>query len=391
MAILPEYARLDISLPGRTTPSLARMLIHNTSKPIRLRLPEKRSYDIEFGSYDALPVSLRVHNMRVGKCLIVTDQNVARLYATTIEGILNADGWETMVLVLPVGEQTKSEEHLKAIYDAALSWGIDRQTPIFAIGGGVIGDLAGFAAATLLRGIPIVQIPTTLIAQVDSALGGKTGINHELGKNLIGAFHQPSLVFTNPQALYTLSQRDWHSGLAEVVKHALIADSSFFEWIADDLARIVARDPAVVTPLVYRAASIKATVVSKDERESGVRALLNYGHTFGHALENAAGYGVFTHGEAVTIGMEAALFLSRRYNRKVDHIRAGKVLEQLPRPEWPAGLSVQSLIDAMATDKKKVGADLKFVLLKEIGRAYVASGVTSSDIESAWTHVSTRL
>ena len=361
------------------------MLLHDTEVPIRVELPEDRSYSIVFRPHAALPVLMREQGLRPGRCLLVTDKNVAAHYIEGIDVALKEDGWEPMVLVLPAGEQTKSTEHLHAIYDAALSWGIDRKTPILTIGGGVIGDLTGYAASTLLRGVPLVHVPTSLIAQVDSAIGGKTGINREQGKNLVGTFYQPVLVCIEPKSLYTLPRREWHSGLAEVVKHALIADVAFFDWIEDEIDRIVARDPGVVTDLVYRAASIKAKVVSEDEKEQGIRAILNFGHTFAHALERCLGYGLFTHGEAVTLGMRAALYLSRRYNRKVDHVRAVSLLERLPHPPVPSGFSNSALSDAMKTDKKRDAESLRFVLLKEIGKAYTTDTVSDEDVNAAWS------
>ncbi len=361
------------------------MLLQDIEVPIHVNLPENRSYSIVFRAHAELPLLMREQDLRPGRCLLVTDRNVAMHYIKGIDVALQEDGWEPRVLVLPPGEQTKSTEHLQAIYEAALSWGIDRRTPIVAIGGGVIGDLTGYAASTLLRGVPLVHVPTSLIAQVDSAIGGKTGINREQGKNLIGTFYQPVLVCVEPEALFSLPRREWHSGLAEVVKHALISDAPFFDWIEDEIDRIVMRDPGVVRDMVYRAASIKAGIVSEDEQEQGIRAILNFGHTFGHALELSLGYGVFTHGEAVTIGMRAALYLSRRYNRKVDHMRAVALLERLPHPPVPSNLSNSVLFDAMQTDKKRDARSLRFVLLKEIGKSYTTDTVSAADVDAAWS------
>ncbi len=362
------------------------MLLQDLEQPIRIEMDRNRSYEAVFNSFEKLPDNLRTAGLRPGKCLIVTDSNVAKHYRTRIDTDLKTDGWDPLILTLPAGESTKSPKHLQAIYDAALAWRIDRQTPVIALGGGVIGDLAGMAAATLLRGVPFVQVPTSLIAQVDSALGGKTGINHEEGKNLIGAFYQPRLVFVDTTLLFTLPRREWLSGLGEVIKHALIQDDAFFAWIESQLSQILARDPAVVPDLVYRAALIKARIVSEDELEKGKRALLNFGHTFGHALEKALGYGTFTHGEAVIIGMKAALHMSRRFNRHLEQSRAEHVLDQISLPAIPSSLGIPAVREAMQSDKKRNADRLNFVLLNKLGSAYITSDVNPSDIDSAWAH-----
>ena len=362
------------------------MLLQDRSKPLTVDLAGKRSYNVIFDELEQLPEAMRRASVRPGKVLVITDTNVAGHYRSRLDGILKADGWDPLILTLPAGETTKSPKHLHAIYDAALAWQLDRRTPILAFGGGVIGDLAGYAAATLLRGLPFVQVPTSLVAQVDSAIGGKTGINHEEGKNLIGAFHQPNLVFVDPKLLYTLPRREWHGGLAEVLKHALIKDETFFAWIEANLGHVIARHPDVVPDLVYRAASVKTGVVSRDELEHGERMVLNFGHTFGHALEKSLGYGVFTHGEAVIVGMMAALHMSRRFHRNLDQARVERVLHQVPLPPIPASLGLPVVRDAMATDKKRDGSLLRFILLKRIGQAYVTTDVSEADIDAALAH-----
>ena len=281
--------------------------------PVRVRLDGGRSYAVRFRSLADVPALLVEAGLRVGRCLVVTDAHVAAHYRAPLAHALDAAGWTPRVVVLPPGEATKSDVHLRGLYDEALAWGLDRQTPVVALGGGVVGDLAGFAAATLLRGLPLVHLPTSLVAQVDSALGGKTGLNHATGKNLVGAFWQPRLVVTDTTTLATLPQREWTSGLAEVVKHALIADPDLAAFLEAHWADLVLRrDDEAVAQMVRRAAAVKARIVSADEREAGRRALLNFGHTFGHAVEKVAGYGTFTHGEAVALGMRAATALSRR-------------------------------------------------------------------------------
>jgi 3-dehydroquinate synthase len=291
--------------------------------------------------------------------------------------------------VLAPGEITKAPHALQAIYDAALAWEIDRKTPVLALGGGVVGDLAGYAAATLLRGLPLVQLPTTLIAQVDSAIGGKTGINHPVGKNLIGAFHQPSLVCIDLTMLATLPVLEWTSGLAEVVKHALIADAGFLAFLEANGPGILAREEHLAGETVYRAAAIKAVVVSEDEREQGRRAILNFGHTFGHAIERVAGYGQFTHGEAVALGMRAALHLSHRLHPDLPLERLNHLVRQIPVRHTLADWPVSSLMEAMRSDKKAEAGTQHFVLLRRPGEAYVTADVAMPYVADAWAFAQT--
>ncbi len=344
----------------------------------------ERSYDIRFQTLDSLPSLLGDLGWRAGRCLLISDENVAGLYTASMAEMLSHQGWSPVTITLPPGETTKSLEHLERVYDVGLSQGIDRGTPVLAVGGGVVGDLAGFAAATLLRGLPLIQVPTTLIAQVDSAIGGKTGINHAAGKNLIGAFYQPRLVLIDANVLRTLPEREWTSGLAEVVKHALIADESFFAFLEDRWTDVARRALDVVGPLVHRAAAVKARVVEQDERESGLRAILNFGHTFAHAIERAAGYGVFTHGEAVAAGMRAALHLSKRLQDGLDSERADRLVARIPIPPGLAALDVPSLMESMRSDKKALAGRLRFVLLDRIGHAYVTDQVDRRYVEESW-------
>jgi len=353
--------------------------------PIRVNLGT-RSYDIRFDSLASLPTLLASLGGSAGLCLIISDENVARLYGDDVIRVLGDGGWTPFPITIPPGESSKSIERLSWIYDTALARGIDRSTPLLAFGGGVVGDLGGFAAATLLRGLPLIQIPTTLIAQVDSAIGGKTGINHAAGKNLLGSFYQARLVLTDPQILQTLPDREWSSGLAEVVKHALIADASFFSYLEVHWNDIIRRDDGVVPPLVHRAAGVKAGVVEKDEREAGLRAILNFGHTFAHSVERVAGYGVFSHGEAVAAGMRAALHLSRSRHPTLDFTRADELVSRIPVPSGLHDLKVRALMDGMQTDKKAKGGRLRFVLLDEIGHAYIADDVEAGLVEAAWNH-----
>lgn len=355
--------------------------------PLRIDLDGNQSYSIVFGDLGTVSEHMRQAGLRPGRCLVVTDENVNNLYARTVEDALRRDGWQPKIEVVQPGEKTKSHAFLHDIYGVALEWGIDRKTPIVALGGGVVGDLAGFAAATLLRGLPLVQIPTTLIAQVDSAIGGKTGINHSIGKNLIGAFHQPRLVYSDLDTLQSLPVREWTSGLAEVVKHALIADPILFDFLEDNWGSILDREPSIVGRMVYAATRVKTQVVSQDVNEQGLRAILNFGHTFGHAIEREAGYGQFTHGEAVAVGMLAALNLSGSLNASLEAKRGMRLVRQIPIQGDLRALSVSKLMQAMYVDKKVEAGMLRLVLLKNIGEAYVTSDVASSAIELAWRHI----
>ncbi len=352
-----------------------------------VELPGDRRYPVVIESLAALPAWLERVGLRRGRLLLVTDEHVARLHLEPLQATLEAAGWTPRVLVLPPGEPTKALPYLERIYDEALNWGIDRRTPVLAFGGGVIGDLAGFAAATLLRGLPLVQVPTTLIAQVDSAIGGKTGINHARGKNLIGAFHQPVLVFADPSLLQTLPEREWTSGLAEVVKHALIGDPALFALLEKRWADVMQRDAALLPELISQAVAVKIRVVMQDEREAGLRAILNFGHTFGHAIERVAGYGHFTHGEAVALGMLAALWLSHRRHPDLPLDRIRTLLQRLPVPGSPDTLDFEALREAMQVDKKALAGRLRFVLLRRVGEAYVADDVTEAELRDAWQFV----
>ncbi len=354
---------------------------------LTVALPEGRSYALRFRPLAELPARMTEAGLRRGRCLVVTDEHVAGHYRRVVEEALGEAGWTPHVLVLPPGEPTKSAGHVRRIYDEALAWGIDRRTPVVALGGGVVGDVAGFAAATLLRGLPLVQCPTTLIAQVDSALGGKTGINHVAGKNLVGAFHQPRLVLADVHVLRTLPEREWTSGLAEVIKHALIADPALFTFIEEHIDAVLERDLAVVGRLVPRAAHVKIRIVQEDEREQGRRAILNFGHTFGHAIERVAGYGAFTHGEAVALGMRAALWLSHRlHGAAVPFERADRLVRRIPVPSGLAALDTGALNEAMQSDKKARAGRVRFVLMRRLGAAYLTADVAKSDVQRAWAY-----
>ncbi|OZC04611.1 3-dehydroquinate synthase [Rubricoccus marinus] len=331
-----------------------------------------------------------------GPALVVTDEHVADLHLGELMEAFGARSWKPRPLVVAPGEASKSMDTYSLVMDWALGVGITRQTPVFALGGGVVGDLAGFAAATLLRGLPLVQIPTTVVAQVDSALGGKTGINHGVGKNLIGAFYPPRLVVSDWGLLRTLFRSEVRAGCAEIIKHGLVADRPLATRLQRDLGSLMGlRDP-IAPELLRDAAAVKATIVSGDEREAGRRALLNFGHTFGHAIEKVAGYGRILHGEAVALGMRAALHLSAS-------LKAGSPLApeaDLPAPFAEAdalvrdlrirttldGLETPELMVAMQSDKKRAAAGLRFIVLDDIGAGRVADGVPVEMVEAAWAY-----
>lgn len=304
-----------------------------------------------------------------GKAALVTNPTVAALYRDSAVSALEAGGTTVTVIEIPDGEEYKNAETLSSVYDALITGGVDRTSFIVALGGGVVGDLAGFAAATYLRGIPFVQVPTTLLAQVDSSVGGKTAIDHPRGKNLIGAFYQPRLVVADTDTLRTLPEREFRAGLAEVVKYGGVLDSDFFEYLEEHRTDILAQDPRALRHVILRCCELKARVVEQDERESGLRAVLNFGHTLGHAYEAAAGFGVLVHGEAVAIGMG----LAARISKALGHCSTGDVarIENLLTGFGlrldPPMIGRRQLLDALSTDKKTAGRTIGFVCNCGIG------------------------
>ena len=315
-----------------------------------------------------------------GSCAVVTDSNVGPLYAQAVARSLQGAGFTPIVITIPAGEGSKSLAIAETICDEMITAGLDRGGFVAALGGGVIGDLAGFVASIYYRGIPHVQIPTTVVAQVDSAIGGKTGVNARGGKNLIGSFHQPALVIADPAVLSTLPKREFNEGIAEVIKHAVIRDAKML----DDLTRVAASD---LPSLIARNQQIKARIVSEDEFEKlGLRALLNFGHTIGHAIENAAGYGRFLHGEAVSLGIAAALDLSvDRAGLPID--QAEIVLKSLSAFDLPVkmphDIPTHALMKALGKDKKFEAGAIRFVLTKSLGSAFVSREVTEGDVRRA--------
>lgn len=306
---------------------------------------------------------------------IVTNTVVAPLYLDKVSAALRAAGKEVTSVVLPDGEEEKNWAGLMLIFDALLREQCDRKTTLLALGGGVVGDMTGFAAACYMRGVPFVQMPTTLLAQVDSSVGGKTGINHPLGKNMIGAFYQPQAVIADTATLDTLPGRELSAGLAEVIKHGAIIDAAFFDWIEANIAKLLARDGQALTYAIARSCEIKADVVRQDEREGGLRAILNFGHTFGHAIESGLGYGQWLHGEAVGCGMVMAADLSCRLgyldSASRDRIRA--LVEAARLPVVAPDLGTERWLELMQVDKKNEGGQIKFILLKPLGASVVES------------------
>jgi len=334
---------------------------------------EDRSYPIHIGAGLLRQADLIAAKLPQKKVAIVTNTTIAPLYLATLTSALKSCGVETFNLVLPDGESHKNWETLNRIFDALLTNRCERNTTLIALGGGVIGDLTGFAAAVYLRGVPFIQIPTTLLAQVDSGVGGKTAINHPLGKNMIGAFYQPRLVLADTETLNTLPDRELAAGLAETIKYGLIRDLDFFDWLEKNIAKLLARDPDALAYAVERSCRIKAEIVALDEREHGIRTLLNLGHTFGHAIEAGLGYGTWLHGEAVAAGMVLAAELSQQMGHvtRSDVSRLVELLARAKLPVSPPDLGVERYLELMGHDKKVTGGKIRFVLLKTIGEAFV--------------------
>ena len=333
-----------------------------------------RAYPIYIGPRLIGDSSLYAPHIHGRQVMVVTNETVAPLYLRTVEDALQA--YRLAHVVLPDGEQYKTLEVLDRIFTALLQQRFDRRCTLVALGGGVIGDMAGFAAASYQRGVNFIQVPTTLLSQVDSSVGGKTGVNHPLGKNMIGAFHQPQCVIADTATLDTLPDRELSAGVAEVIKYGLINDAEFFSWLEDNVARLIARDPEALAFAIERSCADKAAVVAADEREAGQRALLNLGHTFGHAIETAMGYGNWLHGEAVGAGMCMAAALSQRLGwldadqvRRVERLVAAAGLPV----RAPAEVSPERFLELMAVDKKVMDGQLRLVLLRDIGRSVISA------------------
>jgi 3-dehydroquinate synthase len=315
---------------------------------------------------------------------IVSNTTVAPLYAKTLINTLSQLGKTVRLLELPDGESFKDWQHLQLIFDELLAHGADRQSMIIALGGGVVGDMAGFGAASFMRGIRFIQVPTSLLAQVDSSVGGKTGINHPLGKNMIGAFHQPVAVIADLNTLRTLPPRELSAGLAEVIKHGAIADADFLDWIEANTGALLACDTDAMAHAVLRSCEIKSAVVSADEREGGIRATLNFGHTFGHAIESGLGYGEWLHGEAVGCGMVMAADLSARLGHisKADAQRLKRIIASMHLPISPPKLGSQRFMELMQVDKKTEAGQIRYITLGSIGAARIQQVPDATVIET---------
>lgn len=347
-----------------------------------------RSYDILIGEGLLAQIGAQcVVALGSGKrVLVVSDEQVAAHYLERATRSLERDGFRVSTCVLPAGEGTKSVEFLAQVWEAAVEARLDRKSVMVALGGGVIGDLTGFAAASYLRGVAFVQVPTSLLAMVDSAVGGKTGMNLPQGKNLVGAFHQPALVLADLEALHTLPPRELNAGMAEVIKYGVIWDREMFAFIEQNVSNIRKLDAESLRYLVKRSCEIKAEVVRRDEREGGVRAILNFGHTLGHAIENVCGYGEWLHGEAIAAGMVYAARLSETLHG-FDPAETQRLIELLKAFELPVsweGLDWSAVFTAMTADKKAENALPRFVLATKIGRVGLPEEVSETQLKSVF-------
>ncbi|MCK6437549.1 MAG: 3-dehydroquinate synthase [Rivihabitans pingtungensis] len=341
-----------------------------------LVLPDTR-YPIYIGESLYADAARIVAHLPQKKAAIITNETIAPLYLAPLQAALEAAGVAVTPVILPDGEAYKTWETLNLIFDALLGARAERKTTLIALGGGVIGDMTGFAAACYQRGAPFIQIPTTLLAQVDSSVGGKTAINHPLGKNMIGAFYQPRAVLADMAVLDTLPERELSAGLAEVIKYALLGDVQFLAWLEQHIEALRARDRATLAEAVRHCCQMKADIVGEDEKETGVRALLNLGHTFGHAIEAGMGYGAWLHGEAVAAGMVLAAETSRLLGwiSEADVARVTALIERAGLPILSPDLGVDAWISHMGHDKKVEEGQLRFVLLRQLGQAVIEKGV----------------
>ena len=336
---------------------------------------ERAAHPVHIGSgiLDRAGELAREAGLSAGRAAIVSDSNVATLYASRTIESLKAAGFDPIVIKIPAGEASKSLEMLSILYDRMTEAELDRQSVVFALGGGVTGDLAAFAAATYLRGIPVVQLPTTIVAQVDSSMGGKSGVNHRLAKNLIGAFYQPKMIVADVETLKTLPEREFREGLAEVIKYGAIMDEPMIGDLERDLHAILRRQTAVLESVVERSLKHKAYVVENDEREAGLRKILNFGHTIGHAIEASSGYGKFLHGEAVAVGMVAACAISLRY-AGLAAVESDRLTGLIGQAGLPTSTGEGSRGDdfgrALRLDKKRVEKHIEFVLIDRLGHAF---------------------
>lgn len=342
-----------------------------------------RSYPIHIGHGLLSQVDLILPHLKRKQVAIVSNTTVAPLYMQALAQPLRAAGVSVIEIILPDGEAYKNNHTLQIIYDHLLQNRCERNTTLIALGGGVIGDLTGYAAATYLRGVPFIQVPTTLLSQVDSSVGGKTGINHPLGKNMIGAFYQPKLVLADIDTLKTLPQRELSAGVAEVIKYGLIRDADFFDWLETNMSALMELDTAVTSYAIYRSCQNKAEVVAADEHEQGERALLNLGHTFGHAIENAMGYGVWLHGEAVATGTVMAADLSKRMgwlnDAEVQRIKT--IMQAAKLPIEAPDFGAEEYLRLMQLDKKVSDGRIRLILQQAIGKAVITADYDADKLQ----------
>ena len=347
----------------------------------------QRSYVIHVGGRLLRTLGAECRKLALGKrCAVITDATVGPLYGEAVVASLRKAGFEPVVIIVPPGETSKSLKVVSDCYDQMAAHRLERKSFVVALGGGVVGDLAGFVAATYLRGVPFVQVPTTLLAQVDSSVGGKVGVNLKAGKNLVGAFHQPRLVLCDLDTLKTLSPREFKAGLAEVIKYGIIYDEPLFRHLEKSMAKLLKLQPKLLAEVVARCCEIKADVVGQDETETGLRAILNFGHTIGHAIENTAGYGKYLHGEAISIGQVAAARLSRSLTgMDAGEVRRIEALFQaagLPVSIRLSAAQTERLLGAMKLDKKVSAGEVKFVLADRIGAVRWGCGVPEGLLRS---------
>ncbi|HWC58434.1 MAG TPA: 3-dehydroquinate synthase [Verrucomicrobiae bacterium] len=369
-------------------PAIAFMLPHVRIVNVPLGA---RSYEIKIGPGLLSELGRHCARLKLGnRCAVISDRNVAPRFARVVQQSLKKAGFDSVLITVPAGETAKSLKVVEHCYDALAKHRLERKSFIVALGGGVVGDLAGFVAATYLRGIAFVQVPTTLLAQVDSSVGGKVGVNLKSGKNLVGAFHQPRLVLCDINTLKTLPLRELRAGLAEVIKYGIIYDAELFKRLERDLKKLLRREPKTLTDVIARCCEIKADVVGQDETESGLRAILNFGHTIGHAIENISGYGKYLHGEAISIGQVAAAKISGVVLDMTiqDAERIAKIFRTagLPTQIRLTPVQLKKLLAAMRLDKKVSAGEIKFVLAKRIGEVIWNQKVSDELVVNALNH-----
>lgn len=345
-----------------------------------------KSYDIYIGyNIDTLIIDFFQKQNYSQKALLITDSNIAPLYGKKIQELLNKAGYDTKISIIPAGEQSKNLNQAEKLYTDAITHGLDRKSPIIALGGGVVGDLTGFIAATFMRGVPFIQIPTSLLAQVDSSVGGKVAVNHSLGKNLIGAFYQPQAVFMDLQMMKTLPKREIATGLGEVIKYGFIYDRQFYTYILENKQSILSLQPEQLTHIIARSCEIKAKVVAQDECEAGLRAILNFGHTLGHAIEKETNYALYNHGEAVAIGMVGAAKISAKLGfisfDMVD--KMCQLLTDMNLPIYAQNCTCEKIFADIFHDKKTINGKVNWVLLTEIGKVCLSKDVSEKIVKEA--------